>query len=241
MLHVEKTKNFNRIKGFVPFARLILMLSILLLNTAGYSDVTDAVYWRFEGSQAGSPITTAADESGKAITVAGGKTRFQILTPTLVRMEYSPTEKFVNDPSVVVINRDQWLKTPFTHRERDGWLEIETEKMTLRYKIESGPFSAENLAVAWRDETGEHTWKLGDKDDRNLGRTGGIGLKLTLPVRSVPGFSVATATRSLMTVTALCGIRKWHGLSRAPRRIPKIYTSLFTNTITATCCEKLRN
>jgi hypothetical protein len=69
MLYAGKAKNFSRRKGFMPFARLglILTLSIFLLNTAGYSAVADALYWRFEGGQVGSPITTAADESGKVI------------------------------------------------------------------------------------------------------------------------------------------------------------------------------
>ena len=75
MLYAGKAKNFNRIKGFMPFVRLSLILTLLipLLNTAGYSDVADAVYWRFEGGQPGSPITNATDENGKVIAVAGGK------------------------------------------------------------------------------------------------------------------------------------------------------------------------
>jgi alpha-glucosidase (family GH31 glycosyl hydrolase) len=56
-----------------------------------------------------------------------------------------------------------------TTDEKDGWLSISTAKMTLRYKLDSGPFSAENLRIAWKEKAGAHSWKPGDMDDKNLG------------------------------------------------------------------------
>ena len=96
-------------------------------------------------------------------------TRFQVLTHTLVRMEYSPTGLFTDEPSVAVIGRDNWGGATVKSLENNGWLTIATGKMTVNYKLDSGRFSDSNLSVTWTDKTGEHTWKPGDKDDRNLG------------------------------------------------------------------------
>ena len=101
--------------------------------------------------------------------ITSGNARFQVLTPTLVRMEYSPTAKFEDAPSVVVINRSNWPEAVVKTSEKDGWLELATDKLILRYKIGSGGFGADNLTVTWQDNVGKHDWKPGDKDDKNLG------------------------------------------------------------------------
>jgi hypothetical protein len=103
---------------------------------------------------------------------AGGKpvvrenVRFEVLTPTLIRMEYSPTSHFVDAASIAVIKRN-WPAARFTTGETDGWLSIKTDKMTLRYKLGAGPFKAGNLRITWHGKGSQH-WQPGDKDDKNL-------------------------------------------------------------------------
>lgn len=101
-----------------------------------------------------------------ASTVTKGNVRFRALTHTLIRMEYSPSGKFVDEPSVAAINRDDWPEVALESNAHDGWLQMRTAKMVVSYKIGSGPFSAENLRVTW---DGSHSWKPGDVDDKNLG------------------------------------------------------------------------
>ena len=109
----------------------------------------------------------AADQLPRALT--NGPVRFQALTSTLLRMEYSPSGQFVDQPSVAVINRSNWEDIPITGTEADGWLVFSAGKVVVRYQTGSGAFGAQNLRIAWQDESGEHTWKPGDKDEQNLG------------------------------------------------------------------------
>jgi alpha-glucosidase (family GH31 glycosyl hydrolase) len=104
--------------------------------------------------------------------VLDGQARFEILAPNLVRMEYSPGGRFTDEPTTAVQKRD-WPETASTTSRTDGWLEIKTARLSLRYRSGSGAFTASNLVVHWRDEDGEHSWKPGDKDDRNLGGIAG--------------------------------------------------------------------
>ena len=58
-------------------------------------------------------------------------------------MEYSPSARFVDEPSLAVINRQWGTTEAFTQNRIDGWLEIATERMTIRYKIGSGAFTTD--------------------------------------------------------------------------------------------------
>ena len=105
-------------------------------------------------------------ESGS--TVIAGNARFEFLTPSLVRMEYSPTGKFLDAPTAVVQKR-KWPAVQVESTKKSGWLTAITGQMTLRYKLNSGSFKADNLSVTWHDTTGSHSWHPGEKDTLNLG------------------------------------------------------------------------
>jgi hypothetical protein len=109
-----------------------------------------------------------AKAASRTRSLVEGNARFQVLAPNLVRMEYSPERKFTDEASVAVLNRS-WPETPFQVAKTSGWLEIKAEKLTVRYHSGTGPFSAQNMQVIWNEPDGEHTWKPGDKDDKNLG------------------------------------------------------------------------
>lgn len=108
--------------------------------------------------------------SGSGSTVVAGEARFEFLTPTLLRMEYAPSGAFVDAPTAVVQKRDWPAVAVHTTRER-GWLIAGTDAVTVRYRLQSGPFDAKNLEVTWHDNAGAplHTWHPGDVDPGNLG------------------------------------------------------------------------
>jgi alpha-glucosidase (family GH31 glycosyl hydrolase) len=102
-------------------------------------------------------------------SVVNGNVRFQALASNLLRMEYSPKTNFVDDASVAVIGRTNWPGVALQSAEKEGWLSLSTGMLTVSYKPGSGPFSGENLRLAWHDDSGDHAWKPGDQDDKNLG------------------------------------------------------------------------
>ena len=95
---------------------------------------------------AAAPQAAFAAEAG---TVVDGAARFQVLTPTLVRLEHAADGRFEDRPSLNVVNRS--FRGPrFSARRARGVLTIRTSRMTLRYRRGSGPFSASNLTVRLR-------------------------------------------------------------------------------------------
>src|SRR5581483_5934055 len=102
-------------------------------------------------------------------TIVAGNARFEFLTPSLVRMEYARSGAFVDAPTAVVEKRD-WPEVRVRTSQKGGWLTASTADVRVRYKLESGEFSASNLEVTWKDRGGvQHVWHPGDKDPLNLG------------------------------------------------------------------------
>ncbi|MEU8819413.1 TIM-barrel domain-containing protein [Actinoplanes sp. NPDC048796] len=80
-------------------------------------------------------------------TVVSGKARFEVLSPTLIRTEYGT---FTDASTFNVIGRDSFRPVRFTKRTEKGWLTIDTGALTLRYKVGSGSFTADNLDIKLR-------------------------------------------------------------------------------------------
>jgi alpha-glucosidase (family GH31 glycosyl hydrolase) len=97
-----------------------------------------------------------------------GHARFEFLSPTLVRLEYSPNFKFVDDPTVVVVKRN-WKKVNPGVIEKDGWLKMSSDSISVRYLINSGKFTKDNLKVSWNYGNFSGIWVPGDKDSLSLG------------------------------------------------------------------------
>ncbi len=94
---------------------------------------------------AGAATSTADDAAPQA--VVNGHARFEVLSPTLIRMEYAGDDKFADQATFNAIGRDDFGHTPFTQSVADGWLTIATDKVTLKYKVGSGPFTAQNVSL----------------------------------------------------------------------------------------------
>ncbi len=88
-----------------------------------------------------------------AAIVVSGNARFTILTPGLVRMEYSDGGKFEDRASFAFINRR--LPVPkFEKADRQGILTITTEKLSIRYRP-GGKFDKSNLTVQVKSVDGQ--------------------------------------------------------------------------------------
>ena len=77
-------------------------------------------------------VSSGCAEASQVVnrSVVSGNARFQVLSPMLVRMEYSPGGKFADEPTVSVINRDDWPAASFHSEVADGWQSVSTDKMT---------------------------------------------------------------------------------------------------------------
>lgn len=99
--------------------------------------------------------------------VRTGNARFTVLTDHVIRMEYAPDSTFVDEASLTFVNRN--LPVPaYQTKDDNGWLVITTRFCTLRYRKNSGPFTAHNLQVQYHDSLRTFTWHPGQKDKSNL-------------------------------------------------------------------------
>lgn len=96
-----------------------------------------------------------------------GDVRFTILTPELVRMEWSSNGVFVDDATLIFVNRN--LPIPyFKVNNRGKNIVIRTEKLEITYKKNSGKFSADNLLIRFKMDRTFTVWKPGLVDTLNL-------------------------------------------------------------------------
>ena len=117
-----------------------------------------------------------------AAVVTSGRARFTVLTPEMIRIQYSSTAKFEDRATFAVINRH--LPVPaYTTREENGYLYIETEALTLCYKknsiISPQYQKPDNLYVTLKVGGHQVIWYPGKEDALNL-----KGTKRTLDTAS---------------------------------------------------------
>ena len=117
---------------------------------------------------AAAPAQKGPGYERKGSVVTSGGVRFEVLSDGLLRMEYAPSRKFTDRPSVVVLKR-AWPPVKFTVSGSGGTLLLTTSRLTLTYRIGSGPLTHDNLRVSWLNGTSEASWAPGDSDRANLG------------------------------------------------------------------------
>lgn len=99
--------------------------------------------------------------------VTSGNVRFTVLTPRVIRMEWTEDGVFEDHASLVFVNRK--LPVPeFKKQNKDGWLQIETDKFALTYKIGSGRFTEKNLQIEFDFDGAKKLWKPGTENKGNL-------------------------------------------------------------------------
>ncbi len=93
--------------------------------------------------------------------------RFTVLKPGVIRMEWAEDGIFEDHASLVFVNRK--LPVPeFKKQNKDGWLQIETEKFVLKYQIGSGRFTEKNLQIEFDFDGTKKLWKPGAENKDNL-------------------------------------------------------------------------
>jgi alpha-glucosidase (family GH31 glycosyl hydrolase) len=100
------------------------------------------------GADAGAIADAGEDAAPPAPSNDGqwivGRARFTVVTPTLVRLEYDPAGRFVDQPSYVAVEREaRFHHATFT---QDGaGAHLDTGRLRLTYVDDGRPFSAANL------------------------------------------------------------------------------------------------
>ena len=127
--------------------------------------------------------------------------RITILTSRLLRLEFDPEGQYEDRPSQAFWRRRQTVPE-FSAHESEGWLEIETTHLYLRYRISEMGFNPETLSVEMKQ--GGSRWHFGQQDPSNLlGTTRTLdnvdGLVLLEPgLISQSGWALYDDTRSLV-------------------------------------------
>ena len=103
--------------------------------------------------------------------ITSGKARFTVLTPEMIRIQYSDRNLFEDRATFAIINRR--LPVPqFSTSEQDGWLTIKTSALTLKYRI-GGKISAATpsdqvLNIRFTLNGRDVLWYPGKDDAMNL-------------------------------------------------------------------------
>jgi hypothetical protein len=92
------------------------------------------------------PVDMADGMASPSAIVHAGDARIEVLSSTLLRLEYSPTGHFENSPTVNAVDRRMPVPPYRTHVSQ-GWLTVQTSRAELRYKLGSGPFSPQNTTL----------------------------------------------------------------------------------------------
>ena len=102
--------------------------------------------------------------------IVDGPARFQVLSPTLIRLEYADDRKFEDSPTLTVPARPGGAPK-FTTDVKDGVRVIKTSAIVLHYTLGSGPFTSSNLSLLIKGEKGSKhpEFPAGSRTPGNLG------------------------------------------------------------------------
>ena len=123
------------------------------------------------GLLAAAPAPAVAQQSRPSNPVVDGHARFTVITPTLIRMEYSSDGNFIDRRSYFAWERNV-PPPPFTVERAAGKLSIATARIKLAWSGGAQGFNAANLSIAFKNDDGTwQTWHPGEEQKGNLGGT----------------------------------------------------------------------
>lgn len=120
------------------------------------------------GFAAGAQNPVAREEA----TVRSGNARFTVLTPEMIRIEYSDKGLFEDRATFAIQNREMDAVPSFTQKEDNDFLYIETDRLKLKYRKGTNPAtdpaSPDNLTITMPHKGEEVVWYPGKPDPLNL-------------------------------------------------------------------------
>ena len=133
--------------------------------------IVTAVLFAVSAAQAGAQSTAPSPLANPAAVVTCGSARFTVLTPEMIRIEYSETAQFEDRATFTIVNRN--LDVPSYMTTDDGtYLYITTERLSLKYRKGSDPrtvpASPDNLSVTIDNNGTPAYWYPGKPDPLNL-------------------------------------------------------------------------
>ena len=133
---------------------LVVLVSCVVMGTlTNAAPFTDFSIFNYN------PVASA----GSIVNGTGPNARFTVLTPYVIRMEYSHNGAFEDQATLTFLNRN--LPVPsFTATVSGGWITIQTSAVTLKYQL-GQIFAAWTLTAT---TTAGASWKFGDVDYGNL-------------------------------------------------------------------------
>jgi len=111
--------------------------------------------------------TSIKDKKLTEATVIQDNCRFTVLTPRMIRLEWTEDGLFENHSSIVFVNRN--LEVPkFNVTKQNGWLFIKTDALILKYRMGTGSFKKANLIIEAHTGNKKMMWYPGQKNEGNL-------------------------------------------------------------------------
>lgn len=153
------SRNFNGIFGLGGAG--LLRYAAIMMARVWRCAIIVLLFSVFAAAQRDDPVPDP-----RAIVISG-HARFTVLTPRLIRMEWSEDGKFEDHASLVFINRR--LPVPdFKAATAGDSLNIKTNQLSLRYRSKDGRFSADDLEISFHLNGQQVTWRPGIEDKGNL-------------------------------------------------------------------------
>jgi hypothetical protein len=131
-------------------ALLAVAAGMLVATPAGAAGGSGAATTDTSPVDLATRVDMAEGPANRSAVVRAGDARIEVLSPTLLRLEYSPTAHFENSPTVNAIDRRMPVP-PYTAHVSGGWLTVRTHRAVLRYKVGSGPFTTANTTLEFSD------------------------------------------------------------------------------------------
>ncbi len=108
------------------------------------------------------PVKMGNGVAHQSAIVRAGDARIEVLSPTLLRLEYSATGNFENSPTINALDR-RLPVPPYRAYVSGGWLTVRTSRAVLRYRVGSGPFTPLNTSLQFsldgHTTTVQPTWE----------------------------------------------------------------------------------
>lgn len=105
-------------------------------------------------------------------TVISGNARFTVLTPEMIRIEYSDKAMFEDRATFAIINREMDETPAFSKSEDAEFVYINTDKLALKYRKGTDPRIQDgvnnNLTISMNHNGNKEVWYPGKPDPLNL-------------------------------------------------------------------------